>query len=200
MSFTSEQVCSSSAMKIYDLLTYQGFPADFVTVSHTRVFVRSCDVNPADLEGPAHLTFSEPGLFVHEQVQASTLCQIRKSRAVTRGMRSFPLLLSAALRQVCLYVCVSEKDGIREMDVNVRRRRVRAQTKGQKSLHEHLCGPSLCVLPGRTQGAVYYHPTRGSHDSNKRRYSCQLRSMTMTHAELWHPFTPVESSQLCPLN
>lgn len=101
-------------MKIYDLLTYQGFPADFVTVSHTRVFVRSCDVNPADLEGPAHLTFSEPGLFVHEQVQASTLCQIRKSRAVTRGMRSFPLLLSAALRQVCLYVCERERRNQRD--------------------------------------------------------------------------------------
>lgn len=149
------------------------------------------------------------GLFVHEQVRASTLCEIRKSRAVTRGMWSFPLLLSAALRQVCLYVCERERRNQRDGCEREQKTSLSADTKGQISLRvansfRKTRGQLLLVLPVRPQRAVYCHPTRGhmtrisclTHASIGKLGSC---SMSMTHDELCHHFRP-ESGQLCPLN
>lgn len=118
-------------------------------------------------------------LFVHEQVQASTLCQIRKSRAVTRGMWSFPLLLSAALRQVCLYVCERERRNQRDGREREEKTSLRAQTKRQISLRvansfRNTRGQLLCVLPVRSERALL-SSYQGSRDSNKLRYSCQHR-------------------------
>lgn len=164
------------------------------------MFLRSCVANPASL-------------FVHEQVQASTLCQIRKSRAVTRGMRSFPLLLSAALRPECLYVCERERRNQRDGREREEKMSLRAETKGQISLHaassfsnSHVSAwtNAACASSQISEGCLL-SSHQGSHDSNKLRYSCRhgqaqlLCSMTVTQVELCHHFRP-ESIHPFPLD
>lgn len=87
-----------------------------------RVFVRSCDVNPADLEGPAPLTFSGP--------ERACLCTNRcrlppcvklENPELSREECDRSLYCSLLHSDKCVYMCVSEKDGIRETDLNGRR-------------------------------------------------------------------------------
>lgn len=127
---------------------------------------------------------------MHRQVQTSTLCQIRKSRAVTRGMRSFPLLLSAALTQVCLYVCERERWNERDGREGEDKTSLKAETEGQISLRvtssfRNTGVENCCVLPVRAQRGCLRSSHHGSHDSNKLCYSWKLSSSSMivTQAE-----------------
>lgn len=94
-----------------------------------RVFLRSCDVNPADLEGPAHLTFSGPNLLYERACLCTNrcgppLCVKLENPELSREECDYSLYCSLLHSDKCVYMCVREKDGIRETDVNVSRKRV----------------------------------------------------------------------------
>lgn len=93
------------------------------------VFLRSCDGNPADLEGPAHLTLSGPGLRYERPCLCTNRCKLPfcvklENPELSREECDHSLYCSLLHSDKCVYMCVREKDGIRETDMNERRKRV----------------------------------------------------------------------------
>lgn len=97
-----------------------------------RVFLRSSDVSPADLEGPAHLTSSGPGLFYERACLCANRCKLPlcvklENPELSREECHHFFYCSLLHSDECVYTCVREKDGIREMEVNVRGKQVRVE-------------------------------------------------------------------------
>lgn len=78
-------------------------------------------MSPADLEGPAHLTSSGPSPFYERACLCTNRCKLPLCVKLENPELSreecdlfFFLLLSAALRRVCLYVCERERRNQRD--------------------------------------------------------------------------------------
>ncbi len=142
-----------------------------------------------------------------EQVRASTLCQIGKSQAVTQGMWSFSLLPSAALKQVCLCVCVWEREiesgkqkwtrreSIGSLRVE-RKNKLGCVVLSQFPVKQHALTwtNAACASSQISEGVFCCHPARG----HTNRISCSVL-LTWAQTQFMHsPFDHYESWSTLP--
>lgn len=137
-----------------------------------RVFLGSCDVNPAGLEGPAHSTLAGPGLLREQACLCTDRCKLPlcvklENPELSREECDHSLYCSLLHSHKCVYMCVREKDGMRETDGKVRTKRVWKRRQRGKLACASLA--HLGTLVWRTavcfqselRGAAYGHPTTG---------------------------------------
>ena len=94
-----------------------------------RTFLGSCDITPGELEGLAHLTSSRPGLLFERVCLCTNRCKLQlcvklENPKLSREEWDHCLYGSLLHSDKCVYMCVREKDGIRETDVKVKRKQV----------------------------------------------------------------------------